>query len=314
MNTTIGAKINTSMSIQQIEVTGDLGRRFIDYIDASPKTVATYKRNLKQFFKFLYEKGVVRPQRGDILDYKESLLKDKKPTTIQAYITVVKLFFEWLEMEKIYPNIAKHIKGAKVSKNHKKDYLTSKQVKQILNNIDKNTDKGLRDYAILSVMLTGGIRTIEVIRANIEDIRTVGSNTVLYIQGKGKDEKTEYIKLIEPVEIAIREYLKTRTNANDTDPLFTSLSNNSTEKRLTTRSVSRIVKQRFINAGFNSKRLTAHSTRHTAVTLALLGGNTIQEVQQFARHSNINTTLVYAHNLERDKNKCEESIANSIFF
>ncbi len=58
-------------------------------------------------------------------------------------------------------------------------------------------------------------------------------------------------------------------------------------------------------AGFDSERLTAHSLRHTAITQALLAGSPLQEVQQFARHSSINTTQVYAHNLDRLQGSCE---------
>ena len=65
-----------------------------------------------------------------------------------------------------------------------------------------------------------------------------------------------------------------------------------------------------INAGLDSDRLTAQSLRHTAVTQALIAGQTLQEVQQFARHSNINTTLIYAHNLENEKNECSGKLAD----
>lgn len=67
------------------------------------------------------------------------------------------------------------------------------------------------------------------------------------------------------------------------------------------------------NAGYDSDRLTAHSLRHTAITLSLKNGESLQEVQQFARHTNINTTLIYAHNLEREQNTCSNTISNSIF-
>ena len=173
--------------------------------------------------------------------------------------------------------------------------------------------QGLRDYAILALLFTGGLRTIEISRANIADIRTAGDNTVLYIQGKGREEKTEYVKIMPEVEDAIRAYLAARKPASTEEPLFTSTSNNSRGKRISTRSVSDIVKQALIKAGFNSDKLTAHSTRHTAVTLALLGGQSLQEVQQFARHANITTTQIYAHNLDRAKNQCEETIAKAIF-
>ena len=68
-----------------------------------------------------------------------------------------------------------------------------------------------------------------------------------------------------------------------------------------------------INAGFNSNRLTAHSLRHTAVTLALLSGQSLTDVQAFARHSNINTTMIYNHSVNRMNSHCEFSIANLIF-
>jgi integrase len=68
-----------------------------------------------------------------------------------------------------------------------------------------------------------------------------------------------------------------------------------------------------VAAGYDSSRLTAHSLRHTAVTLSLLGGKSLQEVQQFARHTNIATTQIYAHNLDRAKNNCEEVVAKAIF-
>ena len=73
------------------------------------------------------------------------------------------------------------------------------------------------------------------------------------------------------------------------------------------------MKSSLVEAGYNSETLTAHSTRHTAVTLALLGGQKLEEVQQFARHQNIQTTLIYAHNLERANNQCEATIARAIF-
>jgi integrase/recombinase XerC len=295
-------------------ITEDLFSRFTAFIDAKPKTVQTYTRAVRQFYAFLYRRGITQPQRADVLAFRDELkATGHKPTTVQNYITATRLFFQWTAQEGIYPNIAEHIKGATLSKDHKKDYLTSKQVKRVLASIDRSTLQGKRDYAMLALMITGGLRTIEVSRADIQDIRTVGDDSALFIQGKGREEKEEYVKIQPPVEDAIREYLKARGMADMRDPLFASTSNNSKGGRLTTRSVSGIVKDRLVEAGFDSSRLTAHSLRHTAVTLSLLGGEDLQKVQQFARHSNLATTMIYAHNLDRAKNKCEATIANAIF-
>jgi len=162
-------------------------------------------------------------------------------------------------------------------------------------------------------MVTGGLRTIEVERANIEDMKPGRTGAVLYIQGKGWDSKDQYISLAAPVEAAIRAYLLTRAGAQGKDPLFASTSNNSAGGRMTTRSISGIVKDRMRAAGIDSDRLTAHSLRHTAGTLNLLNGGTLQETQQLLRHSNINTTMIYLHNLERAANRSEQRIAAAIF-
>ena len=294
--------------------TEDLFARFVGFIDAKPKTVETYTRAIRQLFAFFAARGITQPTREDILSYRDELkASGHKPTTVQNYITAARLFFQWLEQERIYPNIAAHIKGAKLDKEHKKDYLTSRQVKTILGKVDRSSLQGLRDYAVLALMITGGLRTIEVSRADVGDLRAAGDNTVLYIQGKGRDEKTEYVKIDAKVEEALRDYLKARGSAAQTEPLFASLSNNSKGQRMSTRSISGIVKSHLQAAGFDSEKLTAHSLRHTAVTLSLLAGKNLAEVQQFARHANIATTQIYNHALDKAKNGCSEAIAKAIF-
>ena len=183
--------------------------QLMGYLDTSPKTVETYTKALRQFFNYLSLNGITQPQRADILNYKEDLqASGLKPSTIQNYITAVKIFFNWTAQEGLYPNISEHIKGAKLDRAHKKDYLTSSQVKAVINSIDRSSEQGLRDYAILSLMVTGGLRDIEISRANIEDLRPAGGNIVLFIQGKGHTEKADYVKIPAPTERAIRDYLK----------------------------------------------------------------------------------------------------------
>lgn len=299
---------------QRQTVTADLYSSFISFLDAKPKTVETYTRALKQFFSWMNDNGITQPGFEDIKAYREELAATHKPATTQMYIFVVRRFFEWTGSEGLYPNVAGKIKGAKLNREPKKDYLTSDQAKAVLQGINRETLQGKRNYAIVALMLTGGLRDIEVSRANVEDLRAAGNNTVLYIQGKGRDERAEYVIIPEQTERAIREYLRERGKADPTEPLFISTSNNSSGQRLTTRSISSICKEAMVAAGYDSDRLTAHSLRHTAVTLALIanGGN-IQEAQQFARHANISTTQIYAHNLERQNNRCSRYVADSIF-
>ena len=297
---------NTTEMISPIN--DDMFHSFMQYIDVKDKSLETYTRSLKQFFNYITVKGITEPTRQDIVQYRETLKADKQPATVQLYMIAVKQFFKWTDKAGIYPNVADNVKGVSVSKGMKKDYLTTGQVKDVLSRIDTETVKGKRDYAIIALMVTCGLRDIEVSRANVADLRTRQNSTVLYIQGKGKDDRESFVVVPDSLETVIRDYLKAR--GGNSKALFTSNSNHGKGDRLTTRSISRIVKTAMINAGLDSDRLTAHSLRHTAVTQALIAGQTLQEVQQFARHSNINTTLIYAHNLENEQNQCSGKLAD----
>lgn len=305
--------INAPAEAPPPEITAALYKQFIAFIDASPETIRTYTGHLWQFIRYLAQNNITKPTRETIINYREELKTRCKATTVQNYIEAVKLFFDWTAQAGLYPNIAAHIKGARISREFKKDYLTSSQAAAVLENIDRSTAQGLRDYAIIALIITGGLRVIEAHRANIEDISSAGGAPVLYIQGKGREDRAEYIKIPREVENALRAYLNSRDGPELQQPLFVSCSHNSQGRRLSKRSISGIIKQRLKNAGYESERLTAHSLRHSAVTIALLQGNSLQEAQQFARHKSITTTQIYAHNLDRAKNKCEETIAGSIF-
>lgn len=274
------------------------------------KSFEEYKRTIKSFKDYLNMWNIAKPTENDLLNYREYLKnKNLQATTINNYILVIKMFFKYLAENNLYRNIAKDLKGYKVSKGFKKDYLNREQIHCLLNSIDRTTNKGKRDYAICLLMLTTGMRTIEITRAKLEDYE----NGILHIQGKGRADKSEYVKISLQVENAINEYLETRKNKSANDYLFTSISNHNNEQQLTTKSVSRIAKENLVNAGLKSRRLTAHSFRHTTATINLKAGATMQETQQLLRHQNINTTMIYSHNLERENNNSEQRIANYIF-
>jgi len=304
----------SKQAIAQNEIGTELFNNWLSYIkDSSPKTQETYTRAIKQFLYYLMDNAISRPTREDIIAYRDSLAATKKPTTVNSYLMAVKQFFKWTALYNLYPDITINVKSIKLDTGFKKDYLTSKQVGKMLNIIDRTTLKGLRDYAILSLMVTTGLRTVEVMRANIEDMRTVADFTALFIQGKGHLEKTAYVKVEGPVEDAIRAYLAARGKAAATEPLFASIANRNGGGRMTTRSISRIAKENMIEADLNSDRLTAHSLRHTTATLNLLNGGTPEETMQLLRHANLNTTLIYSHALERANNKSEARITKAIF-
>ena len=214
-------------------------------------------------------------------------------------MVTVRRFYAWAETEGFYRDITRGIKGVKRAKGFKKDPLTVRQIKDLLTSIDRDSLEGKRDYALLNLLIRTGLRTIEVARADFGDIRQQGGEAVLWIQGKGRTSKDEFVLLTPETLNPINTYLNARGRVKDNEPLFTSLSDRNQGGRLTTSSISRIAKQHLVDIGLDNGRLTAHSLRHTAITLSLLGGATIQEAQTLARHADVNTTLIYSHNINR---------------
>ena len=296
------------------EITAELFKQWTAYIDGAERTKQTYTGNIKRFSDWLRVNGIQRPERPDILKYRDELSAKYKPATVHGYLIAVKLFFQWAESCGIYPDIAKRIKGVNVDPYYKKDPLTGKQAAKVLDSINENTAAGLRDYALIALMLTTALRTHSIILADIGDIRTIEGIPVLYYQGKGHKEKAEFVKLSEPVLKSIQRYLESRgADPAPNEPLFASVAHRNAGERLTTRSISRIVKGALRAAGLESDRLTAHSLRHTAANLAIRNGAPLREVQQLLGHKNINITMIYLEQIKRTENTSTDRITAAIF-
>jgi integrase/recombinase XerD len=315
--THVSNQATTSLQPQPITFQ-ELLARFTDAQDVAPSSRATYARQLKQFHAWLETTHRIHAlgslQRQDVLEYKNHLQAsvqtgEMSSYTLSGYLTAVRRLFEWLESEKIYPNVAKGVKGAKKPKGFRKDTLTPSQLREALDAMPKDTLEGHRDYALFNLLVRTGLRTVEISRATVEDLRQESGEAVLYIQGKGRDAKDDFVLLTQEALRPIRAYLSARGPLVDTDALFSSHSSKNYGQALTTRSISRIIKQALRKVDLDSKRLTAHSLRHTAITLSLKGGATVQQAQAMARHSDPRTTMVYAQNLSRIQDGAERFIS-----
>jgi integrase/recombinase XerD len=248
----------------------------------------------------------------DVMAYRDDLSSDFTSHSVSNYLTAVRRFYKWIESEG-GRDITKGVKAPKKPKGHRKDALSGSQAREILDTIAAGDELStVRDYAIFNLMVRGGLRDIEVSRANIDNLRSEQGQAVLYVQGKGRDEADDYIILTAEAAGPLEAYLSARKAAGerlkDDSPLFASLSARNYGGRLSTRSISRIIKEAMRAAGLDSKRLTAHSLRHTAATLSLIGGADIFQVKSMLRHTDIRSTQIYAHNLERVAQAAERSI------
>ena len=272
--------------------------RFSEFLDVSEITLRAYSSGIKQCITFCTSNRISQPNRNTVLLFKKTLIKNSaKPSTVALYLSALRRFFAWCESEGLYENITAGVKSPKQDKGHKKDALSGSQIKACLQSMSRETRQGARDYAMFLLMATAGLRTCEVVRADVADIQQVQGVPVLFVHGKGRAGKSDFVKLSEPVCDALREYLRMRGQVKRDEPLFASCSKRNRGQRLTTRTVSSVAKNAMQSAGYNSPRLTAHSLRHSAATLALQGGMTLEDVSEFLRHSSIAITMVYVHSI-----------------
>lgn len=285
---------------------------YMSMLDVGATTKAGYERAFRQFLNWTEDNGKNPAQlrRTDLAAYRDHLMQHHKPSTVRTYLVPVRAFYKWTAAEGLYPNIAEGLKAPKQTRGFAKDCLTPDQAGRVFDALDDRRDgNALRDTALVTLIAMTGIRTIEAARADIGDLRNMGAKRVLWVQGKGRDAKDDFVVVPAEAGALLDSYLSARGETDPEAPLFVSSGNRNKQGRMTTRSISRVCKDSFKAAGIDSERITAHSLRHTAVTAALMGGATVQEAQAMARHSNINTTMIYSHNIDRAANPAEEKAA-----
>lgn len=282
---------------------------FLAAQDVRPISKEVYRKGMERFFSWLSSNQIQQPDREAILKFKTFLIElGLSANTVNSYLVAVKQFFCYLEGKRIYPDIAKGVKGAKQPKAHLREALTASQVKEMLTAIDASTVQGKRDFAMINLMARTGLRTIEVIRADAGDIRQQGGEALLFVQGKGRDSKDDFVILMDAALKPIRRYLRARGSSDQKAPLFVSLSDRNKGQRLTTKTIREAVKGYLRKVNIDSPKLCAHSLRHFFATQALKAGSPLLQVKEAMRHASIETTQKYLHNLERIEKGAERFI------
>ena len=171
------------------------------------------------------------------------------------------------------------------------DVLYPEEIDQLLSSFKSKTVEDVRDFALISLLFSTGVRISEAARLNRDDIR----RELNEITVRGKGNKIRVVFLSQDARNAISTYVDTRFYV---DPaLFIRHKKGIGEAddlRLTTRTMQRIIKKRAIAAGI-TKDITPHTLRHSFATDLLRNGADIRHVQQLLGHSSITTTQIYTH-------------------
>lgn len=294
----------------------DIVSSFQEFWCVKDSTLKGYGVCLRAFGNWMYDNGIINPTKQDIRNYVRFLDRsDLKPGTRIQYFRALKQLYKYAAAEYGYEDITEGIHGTwkQDRKNHKKDALGREDVRKIAGTIDRSTEQGKRLYAMFLLCIVDGLRTVELSRANIGDIKTIDGRTYLYTWGKGHSEPDTPVLLPDEVRDAIAEYLKARTdNPGPKSPLFASTSHNY-KGRIAPSTYSRIIKKLLKDAGYDSDRLTAHSLRHTSGTGVYKATKNLYLTQQHLRHANPETSEIYMHCDERENRNTEKQVYDYFF-
>lgn len=286
----------------------DEAKRFLNSLDASDKTRQTYRDALNTFSRWMKKKR--KSLSPDLVRaYRDWLRPRCTANTVSTYLVALRRFLDFCVDEEVLPeNPAAGIKGVRKPRGHLRHDLSRTQIRKLFDEIDQSELIGLRDYAIINLMVRNGLRVVEVIRANVGDLERLQGRTILRVLGKGRDARDEFVVLSPLTRDIIEDYLDRRGNVRADAPLFPSLGIRNYGGRLSTRTIHRRVTYYMKEAGIKTDKISPHSLRHSFVTLAIEGGATLVEAQAAARHRSVQTTMVYFHEHGRLTDPIEDRI------
>lgn len=299
-------------------------RDFLSYHEnikaQSPRTIAEYYLDLRMFLRFIKLMRMDAPigtrldeidirdvnlafieeiTTSDIFEFLSYLANDRTPNPDAAYpeygieaaararkLSAIKSFYKYLTVrtKQLEENPVADLEYPKLRRSLPR-YLTFEQSAALLAAVNGPNEK--RDYAILMIFLSCGIRRSELVGLNLTDVY----EDRLRVVGKGNKERFVYFGT--PCRKAIDEYLVERNKKvlSDNRALFGSRDGN----RISVSAVHRLVKKALLQAGLDPNQFSAHKLRHTAATLMLANGVDVKTVQEVLGHENLNTTQIYTH-------------------
>lgn len=276
-------------------------RAFLNYLkverNASPLTTKSYADDLAHLGEYLQEQSgsVPHPSRIDITTLRGYVAWMHEcgyaRTTIARRLACLRSFFRFCNRQEICDtNPAKPLRTPR-SGRKLPHFLTTDQVAALLTAPPANDPAGLRDRAILETMYSAGLRVAELVALNVSDWdRSAG---ILRVMGKGRKER------IAPVGSfaakALLQWLEVRVPDPKARPAHhDALFLNRFGRRLTTRSIGRMLEKHIQTAGL-STQTTPHTLRHSFATHLLDGGADLRSVQELLGHKSLTTTQIYTH-------------------
>ena len=299
MDTTAIISTNTTETAKVVDA-------FLSAQDVNDLTRRAYRRGMQAYLDWHTANGrdLAAANRATIIEFKQWLTEHHADRTAAAYLTAVRRFYAWLEGTTGRPNPAGSVHNPRIARRFSRQHLTRAEARALTEEAGRD-----RDRIMVELMLATGLRTIEVIRADVGDLQRRAGRWVLVVQGKGHTDKDAFV--IVPNQVASDLCAYNIGQPSDA-PLFRGEGNRNHGQRITTRTIRNIVRDRMDAIGLTGSEYTAHSLRHTTAVSILLSGGDIFQAQATLRHSSPATTEIYTATIAEAK-RLEEAAETRVF-
>jgi integrase/recombinase XerC len=293
-------------------------------LHVSPNTKRTYGAAIDDFFMQLTGSKASPEQIGEflnlpaeqalgvVLKYKTLLLEaGLAPSTINTRLSALKSLVDHARKLKRCGFSLADVKHVKVEKYRDTSGVGVEAFRVMLGTVDRSSFKGKRDYAILRLLWDNALRRGELVAADVGDFK----DGQLWIVGKGKSQKSS-IDLAPATVGALNDWLVVR-DCLENEPLFIAVDPHSFGKRLSGRSVARIVcgasHQDGVVNPLVGKRMSPHRIRHSSITTFLDASNgDVRTAQRLSRHSRLDTLMIYDDNRQGLQGKASIVLADLV--
>lgn len=271
---------------------------FIKYLELernySSHTLTSYLQELTKLNNYLEECqiSIIDVKLNDLKLYISGLYEmHYKSSSISHSISVIKSFYNYLEYHQLIDINPTSLLVYPKNTNKLPKFLYQSEIKTLLEQIDQSTDLGNRNFVIILMLYSTGLRVSELVNLCVDDIK----DNIIQVVGKGDKPRIVPINsyCLEEIKryiLTSRNNLITKNNTYETKSLFV----NKNGTKLTDRGVRDII-NREINKTSILLKITPHSLRHSYATHLLENGMDIRMVQELLGHSSLSTTEVYTH-------------------
>lgn len=288
----------------------------------SPNTRRTYTKALIDFFmqvantpptpalvkEFL---ALDRYQAMTLVLRYRRMLTDRglAPATINTRLAAIKSLVSYArKVGECHYDLA-DVDGVKVETYRDTSGVNPTEYQGMMGVFDRQSLKGIRDYAILRLLWDNALRRAELCQANVKDFDPIGGK--LWIVGKGKVQR-QPIDLSPQSVQAIQAWLAGRGKYKANEPLFCTLDRATKGHRLSGNAIYNLVRATGAAAGIY-KVMSPHRVRHSAITAALdaTNGDT-RRVQKLSRHADLNTLTRYDDNRRHHQGEVTRILAELV--